>query len=323
MLKLKRHPNNPILEPSARYSWEAQAAFNGSPCVDGKVTHLVYRALSYPQEHHGQTMELSTVGYAQKIGDTEFQQKRQLIVPEESWERFGCEDPRITKLDDTYYITYTALEHYPFGPAGIKIALAKTKDFKKITKRLATPFNSKAMVIFPERVNGKITALLTVDCDLPPSSICLAQADKVEDFWEYDYWDRWYSFKKKQTLPLLRSLADHIEVGAPPVKTAKGWLFVYSYISAYLTNTKQFAVEAILLDLDDPTRVIGQIPYSILEAETLYEKKGLIDNIVFPTGLLINGDQLDLYYGGADKVCAIASCSLKTLLKEMKAPLKK
>jgi predicted GH43/DUF377 family glycosyl hydrolase len=196
--------------------------------------------------------------------------------------------------------------------------MAETKDFKKLKRGLVTRFNSKAMVIFPERVQGKVTALLTVDCDLPPSSICLAQADHIEDFWEYKFWDRWYTFKQQQTLPLLRSLADHIEVGAPPIKTAKGWLFVYSYISAYLTNTKQFAVEAVLLDLEDPTKVIGKVPYSILSPDVLYEKKGLIDNIVFPTGLLLKGDTLELYYGAADKVCAIATCSLKTLLKEMK-----
>lgn len=301
-----------------RYPWEAQAAFNGCPVVNKKVTHLVYRALSYPQDIHGHTVELSVVGYAKQTTGKEYTDKKVLIAPEETWERFGCEDPRITWFEGAYYITYTALSNYPFNPAGIQIAMARTKDFKSVERGLATRFNSKAMVIFPERIQGKVTAVLTVDCDLPPSSICLAQADSIEDFWEYKFWDRWYTFKQKQTLPLLRSLADHIEVGAPPVKTHRGWLFVYSYISAYLTNTKQFAVEAVLLDLEDPTKIIGKVPYSILSPEVLYEKKGLIDNIVFPTGLLCKDDTLELYYGAADKVCAIATCSLKELIKEMK-----
>jgi len=83
---------------------------------------------------------------------------------------FGCEDPRVVRLDDKYYIFYTALATYPFSAEGIKVGLAITKDFEMIeAKHPVTTFNSKAMTIFPERINGKIAALLTANTDLPPS----------------------------------------------------------------------------------------------------------------------------------------------------------
>lgn len=318
MLKLKRLPNNPILTPESSHPWEAQAAFNGCPIVSGDTTHLVYRALSFNQHFAGQEMEVSTVGYAQSKHGGPFTNRRQLITPQESWEQYGCEDPRITKIDDTYYICYTALSTFPFNAAGIKIAMAATQDFETIERHLVTPFNAKAMALFHERINGEVVAIFTSDSDIPPSSICIAKAKSIEDFWSYDYWDNWYVYKLRNTLPLLRSLADHIEVGAPPLKTKEGWLVVYSYISAYLTNTKVFSVEAVLLDLDDPVKILCRLPYSLLESEAPYEKTGVIDNIVFPSGLLLNEDTLSLYYGGADTVCAVATCSLEELLKELK-----
>jgi beta-1,2-mannobiose phosphorylase / 1,2-beta-oligomannan phosphorylase len=263
-------------------------------------------------------MEVSRIGMATLDKNDKILKRTVLIEPEESWEAYGCEDPRVTFLEDNYYICYTGLSTYPFNPAGIKIAMAKTEDFETIERHLVTPFNAKAMAIFPERINGKVAAILTVDSDIPPSSICVALADDISDFWNYEYWDRWYTYKQRNTLPLLRSLADHIEVGCPPIKTKDGWLVIYSYISAYLTNTKIFAVEAVLLDLENPLTILARLPYSLLHPEAPYEKKGVIENIVFPTGVTIKGDQLSLYYGGADAVCAVAHGSVKHILSEFK-----
>lgn len=318
MLKFQRSPNNPILEPRKDVSWEAQAAFNGCPVKNNEAIHLFYRALSFSQPFQDQHMEVSTIGHAFSEDGTHFSERKQFIAPVESWERYGCEDPRVTYFEDAYYIFYTALSTYPFAPSGIKIAMAKTTDFVTTERHLVTPFNAKAMALFPKRINGKVTVVFTADSDIPPSSICIAQAEHIEDFWSYKYWDRWYTNKEKNTLPLLRSLADHIEVGAPPIETEDGWLFIYSYISAYLTNTKVFAIEAVLLEKDNPLHVTHRLPYSLLLPEAEYEKKGVIDDIVFPSGLLIDQDTLQLYYGGADRVCAVATCSLSELLQEIK-----
>ena len=86
-----------------------------------------------------------------------FSHQQPFIVPEEIWERYGCEDPRVTKFGKNYYIFYTALSSYPFTADSIKVAVAISPDLKKISaKHLVTPFNAKAMTLFPEKINGKI-----------------------------------------------------------------------------------------------------------------------------------------------------------------------
>ena len=96
-----------------------------------------------------------------------FPDRKPLIVPEYDFEKYGCEDPRVTKLGSKYYIFYTALSNYPFNADGIRVAMAITKDFKKIDKKaLVTPFNAKAMALFPAKIGKKIAALVTVNTDL-------------------------------------------------------------------------------------------------------------------------------------------------------------
>jgi len=195
-ITVKRYPNNPILGPDRTHSWEAKAVFNGCPVKDEKGYHLLYRALSFKEKHKDQTMELSTIGYAYSEDGYSFVDERvQLIKPEKEWEKYGCEDPRVTKIDDKYYITYTALSDFPHTPEGIKIAVALTKDFKTIESRhQVTHFNSKAMAIFPERINGKIVAIFTMNTDNPPVKIMLAEFDKPEQMWDKRYWEQFYLY---------------------------------------------------------------------------------------------------------------------------------
>jgi predicted GH43/DUF377 family glycosyl hydrolase len=316
-INVKRYPNNPILGPDRTHSWEAQAVFNGCPVKDDDGYHLLYRALSFKEKHADQTMEFSTIGYAHSDDGYSFTGERtQLIAPDEDWERYGCEDPRVTKIDDKYYITYTALSDFPHTAEGIKIAVAITKDFKTIEERhLVTPFNSKAMAIFPERVNGKIVAIFTMNTDKPPVRIMLAEFDTPEQMWDVDYWKKYQKTIDRHTLHFQRSLEDHIEVGAPPIKTEDGWLLLYSYIRDYKTGHPTFGIETAVLDLENPRKVVGRSKDPLIKPEEIYEQYGMIPNITFPSGLLLDGDELRLYYGAADTVCAVATLSLKGLLE--------
>jgi beta-1,2-mannobiose phosphorylase / 1,2-beta-oligomannan phosphorylase len=316
-LRVKRYPNNPILGPDKDHPWEAQAVFNGCPVKDENGYHMLYRALSFKQKHKDQTMELSTIGYVHSNDGFGFAgERRQFIVPEKKWEKYGCEDPRITKIDDKYFITYTALSDYPHTPDGITIGVAVTKDFKTIEeKHQVTHFNSKAMAIFPERINGKIVAILTINTDKPPVRIMIAEFDTPEQLWDKNYWEEWLEDPDAHTLHFQRSLEDHIEIGAPPVKTRDGWLLVYSYIRNYRGENKVFGIETALLDLENPVKVIGRSVEPLIKPEEFYEKYGMIKNITFPSGLLIEGDEVRLYYGAADTVCAIATLSLSELLQ--------
>jgi beta-1,2-mannobiose phosphorylase / 1,2-beta-oligomannan phosphorylase len=318
MVTVHRSDENPILVGDSHNHWEAQGAFNGCPIKGKRGVFIFYRAQSSPLLHSGIKLELSTIGRAKSSEGIHFKDHQQFIYPEYEWEQFGCEDPRVVKFEDKYYIFYTALSKFPFTPDGISIGMAITKDLDSIEeKHHVTPFNSKAMAIFPERVNGKIVAILTANTDLPPSKISLAMLDNIEDLWSDDYWKDWYQNLDAHALPLQRRVEDHIELGAPPLKTKKGWLVIYSYIKDYQNYKRLFGIEAALLDLENPHKILGRTELPLLVPEEEYELYGKVPNVIFPSGARINGKMLDIYYGAADTTCCVASCSLKELLNEL------
>lgn len=313
----KRSDENPILVPKLENAWEAEAVFNGCPVKKDNSVYMVYRALSAPHFHAqaGRDMRVSSIGCAVGPDGIHFKKRYQLVRAEEDWERFGCEDPRVTKLDGKYYIFYTALSSFPPTPDGIKIAVAVTRDLRRVTeKHLVTTFNSKAMALFPERIDGKMAAILTVHTDMPPAKICLALFDSEEEIWSSAYWERWYASLDSHVITLQRSADDHIEVGTPPVKTPQGWLLAYSYIRNYFSPQRVFGIEAALLDLKNPQQVIGRTSSPLLVPEEEYEKYGQIPNIVFPSGLRLERGKVWLYYGAADTTCCVATARLDALL---------
>ena len=316
MFTVTRYEHNPVISPSKERPWEAWATFNWCPIKDRTLIHAVYRAMPDMEKLLEPHTRVSIVARATSHdGGKTFIDRLPFIVNDRDFDKFGCEDPRVTKIDGTYYTFYTALSNFPFTAEGIKVAVGVSKDMKTVDeKHLVTPFNSKAFVLFPEKVNGKLAAFLSVNTDMPPTYIAYAEFDKPEDMWSKEYWDKWYPNVDKHSINLLRHPEDHVEVGAPPIKTDHGWLFVYSHIAHYTTGHPVFGVEAVLLDLHNPRKIIGRTKGPFLVPETYYELTGFVPNVVFPTGLFLEGDRLDIYYGGADTHCAKASVSLEKLL---------
>lgn len=314
---LQRDPHNPLLHPSSERTWESHAAFN--PCVvhaDG-LYHMVYRAQQPARPVDGEALALSTIGYAQSRDGVCFEGRRQLIVPEHAWERYGCEDPRITAFEGRYFIFYTCLSLLPFRAEGIRVGLAITRDFQHFEKHPVTPFNAKAMALFPQRIDGRLIAVLTVHTDEPPARIAIASFDAVEEIWSEEYWQRWHAGLDYHVIPLLRSPGDHLEVGAPPVATRAGWLLAHSYIRDYFGPARSFHVEAALLDADDPRRVRSRVSVPLLAAEAGCERQGLVPEVVFPSGALVEDGELRLYYGAADTRCCLARGALEPILDEL------
>lgn len=316
MTYFKRIDENPFLFPNKAENWQAYAAFN--PCVvkdDNNRYHLLYRAQSDPQNHQGVQMSVGSIGHAESDDGIHFKNFHPLIIPEQNWERFGCEDPRVTKLGDNYYIFYTALSTYPFNASGIKIGLAMTQDFKRINhKHLITPFNSKAMALFPEKINNQFAAILTVHTDIPPAKIGIAFFNDLTQIWSETYWEHWYANLSSHILPLLRSSKDHLEVGAPPIKTKAGWLLIYSYIKDYFSSQRTFAIEAVLLDLNNPLKMLGRTSTPLLIPEKEYELKGDVPNVIFPSGALLENEKLAIYYGATDTTGCMAIGNVNELL---------
>ena len=318
MPKVLRYPDNPIFSPDKDSTWEAGAAFNPSIVKGDDKYHFVYRAISSPQIYYGNQMELSSIGYAGSLDGIHFSDRYLFISPEYKWEQFGVEDPRVSKVEGKYYIFYTALSEYPLTPAGIKIGVAITKDFKNIeAKHQVTHFNSKAMALFPEKVGGKLTAVLTANTDKPPAKIAIAQFEKEEDIWSKSYWESWLGEVDTHTVSLQRDDKDHVEVGAAPVKTEKGWLLIYCYIKNFLQPPSTFGIEAVLLDLENPTKIIGRTNEPLLVPQEEYELYGKSNNVIFPSGALVMGEKLYIYYGAADTTCCLATLNINELLDEM------
>jgi len=313
----KRYNENPILHPLGQNAWEAEAVFNGCPIREGGKTHLFYRAMSAEKYNEGAHMSVSSIGHTTSTCSDNFKNRTQLIKPSEVWDRYGCEDPRVTKIGNKYYIFYTALSTYPFKPEGIKIGVGVTRDLKKIEKHQVTTFNSKAMALFPEKINGKYVAILTANTDTPPANIALAFFNRESDIWSKRYWNSWYDKIEDHKINFEQDPADHIEIGAAPIKLKEGWLLIYSYITNYFrTDETIFKIKAVLLDLKDPHKIIGRTGSLLLPEET-YELYGKVPNIVFPSGGFVTKDELHIYYGAADTVCCAAKFRLKDVVIDL------
>lgn len=318
MFTLKRSEHNPILSPKREHPWEAAAAFNASPIKDGKKRILVYRAMSEPDLLREPHMRMSVIARATSKDGISYDDRKVLISPDREFDLFGCEDPRVTKIGSTYYIFYTALGGYPFSADNIKVAVAVSNDLETITeKHLVTPFNAKAMAMFPQKINGKLAALVTINTDRKPSDICYVEFDSPEDIWSADFWHKWMLNVDSHKLHIRRLQDDHIEIGAVPVETPKGWLVVYSHIQRYGRHDQVFGTEVLLLDKKNPRHIIGRTKGPFMVPEEYYEHTGQVAHVIFPSGALIEGDRLDVYYGAADTHVAIASIPLNNLISSI------
>lgn len=322
MLKLSchRYKNNPFLIPNKDNPWEAEATFNPSVVQRDNIVYVLYRSLSAKQEYEDQALKLSTIGSAESQDGLNFTNRRQLIIPEKIFEKFGCEDPRVTLIENQFFIFYTAIGSWPPAAGSIKVAVALSDDLKTIKeKHLVTPFNAKAMAIFPAKINGQYWAVLTVNTDNPPARIALAQFNQLSDIWSESYWQQWYLELDQHVLELPRMNTDHVEVGAVPELTDEGWVLVYSHIQNYKDESKRvFGIEACLLDKMNPQKIIGRTTEALAVPDQDYERNGMIPNVIFPSGALLVDNEFRIYYGAADTTSCVMATRTLPLLSYLK-----
>ncbi|MCD6092884.1 MAG: glycosidase [Candidatus Aenigmarchaeota archaeon] len=234
------------------------------------------------------------------------------IKPDKPYDRYGCEDARVTELGGEYLITYTALSSPAFSGKGNRIGLASTKDFSTLEKHgiIGPHVNDKDAVIFPEEINGNIGLLHRID-----PNIQIMYFDDIEQLKQNH--DK--NFLKKYNEELNKHIvldrkyeweSKKIGAGAPPIKTKEGWLLIYHGVD----KNKIYRAGAALLDLDDPQQVIARSSEPILEPEMDYEKNGDIPNVIFPEGAIVKNGVLNIYYGAADRYCCLATCKLNNLI---------
>jgi predicted GH43/DUF377 family glycosyl hydrolase len=302
MQRLTKYERNPIIAPRSHVGWETTGTFNPGAIVEDGSIHILYRATD--------ARKVSRLGYAKTRDGREIESRpsEPVLAPSAKWEEFGCEDPRITRLDGSLLVTYTA-----YSRRGPRIALASTNDFVHFEKQglVGPDRNDKDFVIFPERIDGKIAILHRLR-----SKVQIAYFDSIESLTKsHSYWNEY--LKKYGDYEVIRAKfpweEKKVGVGSPPVKTEKGWLVIYHGVS----RERVYRVGALLLDLDDPKKVISRTRTPILEPERDFEQKGVVPNVVFPDGAVVRDGELLTFYGGADRVCCLASSPLDEFLNEL------
>ena len=217
------------------------------------------------------------------------------------YEEYGIEDPRIVFIDGEYLITYSAYSRH-----GVRIGLAKTRDFKSVERfSLITEADYRNTVIFPEKFNGLYARL-----DRPHSEI--------------SHWSIWISYSPDlifwgQSRLVMKPVQYHwdemkIGPGAPPVKTARGWLSIYHGVFPTMDGCI-YRLGVALHDLEDPSAIIAVGDEWILQPEEIYEITGYVHNVVFTCGAVPEEDgSIKIYWGGADKVMCVGTASIEELV---------
>jgi len=224
------------------------------------------------------------------------------MLPEHHHEVFGIEDPRITFIDGYYYTNYSAI-----APNGITTCLARTTDFVTFEKLgiIFAPDN-KDVAIFPEKIGGRYYCFHRPSMkQIGAPSMWLASSDDLLDWGRHQYvigprpgkWDE-----------------ERVGCGAAPIKTDKGWLQIYHGSDQGV----HYGSGVVLLDLEEPWKVVARTDTALILAETNYEKEGITKNVVFNNGLVQREDgTLDLYYGAADTRTCVASVEMSNLMAEL------
>lgn len=320
-LDLKKPKKNPIIEPSLDRPWESKATFNPTALEhDGKV-HLIYRAigendmsvLGYARSDDG-TLVVDRHPEAAYLHETDsMKPKKAPIVPISSGGGWGggCEDPRMTKLNDSVYLLYTAFD----GWGSVRIALTSIGLDNFLNKRwswnepvLISPPNEihKNWVLFPEKIGGKFAILHSISPEI--------MIDYIEDLDEFD--GKKFIRSVHQGSHLWHMRARGVRgVGPAPIRTELGWLVLYHAIEE--EDPGRYKLWAMILDIDEPTRVLYRSKQPILEPDEAYENSGFKWGVVYACGAVVKNGTLFVYYGGADRVTCVASAKLDKFLDEL------
>ncbi len=331
-----------ILLSKTSHPFESRGILN--PAVikeDGKI-HIFYRAVADDYK--------SSIGYCilSTSHEIEYRSDKPLIVPEYEYESEGVEDPRIVKIEDTFYMSYTA-----YNGVNALGALATSKDLKnwekhgivvpqityheffeyiknnrkvdedyiknmeyqvlgKITNRNSLIWD-KNLLLFPRKINNLFYFLHRIKPDIQ-IVINVYSLDNLT----HQFWHKYFREFEKHILltPKYAHESSYIGSGCPPIETKYGWILIYHGVEK-MQKGLVYSVCAALLDLENPENEIARLPYPLFSPELDWEINGEVSYVCFPTGAIVDGDNLEIYYGAADERIARASVSLSSLIREL------
>jgi predicted GH43/DUF377 family glycosyl hydrolase len=298
---LARHPASPILLPDPASNWECYNVFNPSVIYHDGLFHMHYR---------GQGLDwVSRIGYAVSEDGVQWNRLRYPVLePVDEMDARGVEDPRVTEIDNTFYMTYTAYGRELRGdgkPAhlGDSILPMIARSRNLITwERLGAIVrgeDNKDHVLFPRKIGGRYAALHRRRPD-----VWLAYSDDLR------------TWREEDMTPIFGPRPDGVwdsqKVGAngTPIETEHGWLMLYHGTDR--DDVYQFGV--CLLDLGDPSQVLSRPRAPLFWPEELWELRGDVPNVVFSCANPVVEGTVHVYYGGGDHVIGLATCPLDELL---------
>ena len=295
---IKRYQYNPILTKDA-VPYPVATVHNAAVVKHEGKYIMVFRS----HKLNGRSIlgiAESNDGYTFEVNDKPF------MIPStegifKEYEAYGVEDPRITFMDGEYLITYSAYSRH-----GVRIGLAKTKDFKSVKRvSLITESDYRNVVIFPEKFGGLYARLDRPHSEISPWSIWISYSPDLK------YWG-----ESKLIIKPLQYHWDEMKIGpgVPPIKTSRAWLSIYHGVFPTMDGSV-YRLGAALHDLEDPSKIIAVGDEWILQPEEVYEITGYVHNVVFTCGAVPEEDgSVKIYWGGADKVMCMGTANLEDLV---------
>ena len=320
---MKRHPRNPILTRAdipdvPPYMTDATSVFNPGAVKTAQGYILVLRVQSRSRETFLMAAE-SRDGVAFRVSPDVIRLRGMERVKDRIYHIY---DARITPLEGAFYLMFALdLEE------SCQLGLARTSDFRSFEfLGIVSNEDIRNGVLFPEKVGGRYLRM-----DRPNkarleggptsgSTIWLSESDDLLTWrpvaplisGRFHYWD------------------EFIGSGPPPVKTREGWLHIYHGVATHFASASIYQAGVMLLDLHDPTRVLGRCRANILEPRELYELVGQVPNVVFPSGIVVEAtdaegfalpeSEVKIYYGAADTVVGLATTTIADLLAAAREP---
>ena len=335
-MKLQRYTGNPILTPHPDHDWENLVVTNPAAWYDKNKQefNLLYRAAGSDPEHRiylGRAVSRDGFKF-ERVSDSP------IFTPSPDGFDAGCvEDPRVVLMGDTYFITYACRPfppgqywlpaeektyHLPNCPDDYPYALrnnatstglALTQDFSKFIRvgRLTNPMvDDRDVILFPEKIGGRYSMI-----HRPMDWVGEEYGTQNPTMW-ITFGDDLLHWGESQIL--VQAKYDwEIKMGGntPPLKTQYGWLTLYHAVGP----DQLYRLGALLLDLENPAKVLHRTSEWLMQPEEDYEINGFYPGVIFPCGKVLLDGVLYVYYGGADRYIGVATCMLEDLLTYLRS----